>query len=730
MLQWQVAILNKGLTLISRGGLLFLCGTLSLEIFSSVVVAQTIVQHALDVTLSPDQQHLEVRDTITLPKTTSGRTTFHLNSGLRPLVSGAKLKVIQSNVVETLYEIEMLAGQRQITLHYQGKIAYPLAQQAGELRQSQQTLGTISTEGVYLDSASGWFARFDDELLTFTLDVHVPSGWSAVSQGVRLGTKPIRWQERQPQDNIFLIAAPFKEYGQMHAGVALQVFLRDADEQLAQRYLQATGEYLAMFEKLLGPYPYKKFALVENFWETGYGMPSFTLLGAKVIRLPFILHSSYPHELLHNWWGNSVYVDHRLGNWSEGLTAYLSDHLLQEQRGEGGAYRQAMLQKYSDFVNTENDFPLNQFKGRFSPASEAIGYGKTAMLLHSLRLQLGDKVFTESLRAFYKDYRFKRVDFNALRDTFSKISGKDLALQFDEVLTRNGALMLALTKATAQPAGGGYLLEIDVEQTQDAQPYSVNLPIAITLRDRPTAYQISLPLKTKKISLRFPLDSVPLRVDIDPEFDIFRRLDRAEIPAALGRGFGDAQAIFVLPSAAPKATLQAYRQLALEWTDAQHIVLDKDIKGGLPAGRSAWILGWENRYFDAVATAVDQYSATLSRQSGMQIGAQAYTRAGNAVALSTTHRQDAAMTVHFLAAHTAVAIAAMARKLPHYAKYSYVVFSASDMVNAAKGLWPITNSPLSRAVVQADGSIIESPRAALAPRPPLITLSQPITVTH
>ena len=60
----------------------------------------------------------------------------------------------------------------------------------------------------------------------------------------------------------------------------------------------------------IGPYPYDKFALVENFWETGYGMPSFTLLGPEIIRFPFILHSSFPHEILHNWWGNSVFVDY------------------------------------------------------------------------------------------------------------------------------------------------------------------------------------------------------------------------------------------------------------------------------------------------------------------------------------------------------------------------------------------------------------------------------------
>jgi aminopeptidase N len=111
------------------------------------------------------------------------------------------------------------------------------------------------------------------------------------------------------------------------------VFLRQPDEQLAGRYLEATARYLAMYEKLLGPYPYGKFALVENFWETGYGMPSFTLLGPRVLRLPFILHSSYPHEILHNWWGNGVFPDYGQGNWAEGLTAYLADHLLGSSRG-------------------------------------------------------------------------------------------------------------------------------------------------------------------------------------------------------------------------------------------------------------------------------------------------------------------------------------------------------------------------------------------------------------
>ena len=85
-------------------------------------------------------------------------------------------------------------------------------------------------------------------------------------------------------------------------------------------------------------------------------MPSFTLLGEQIIRFPFILESSYPHEILHNWWGNSVYPDYATGNWSEGLTAYLADHLFRAINGTGHEYRKEMLARYKNYVSEASDF--------------------------------------------------------------------------------------------------------------------------------------------------------------------------------------------------------------------------------------------------------------------------------------------------------------------------------------------------------------------------------------
>ena len=123
-------------------------------------------------------------------------------------------------------------------------------------------------------------------------------------------------------------------------------------------------------------------------------------MGSRVIRFPFILHTSYPHEILHNWWGNGVYVNRQGGNWSEGLTAYLSDHLFPDLNGKGDRYRFQELMKYASYVNAKNDFSLSQFKGRTNMASQAIGYGKLVMVLNMLRLELGDKVFLKPCANF------------------------------------------------------------------------------------------------------------------------------------------------------------------------------------------------------------------------------------------------------------------------------------------------------------------------------------------
>ena len=53
-------------------------------------------------------------------------------------------------------------------------------------------------------------------------------------------------------------------------------------------------------------------------------------------------------------------------------------------------------------------------------------------------------------------------------------------------------------------------------------------------------------------------------------------------------------------------------------------------------------------------------------------------------------------------------------KLPHYGKYSWLVFAGDEATNEAKGEWPIGDTPLARDLTPQGRPIKVTPRKPLA----------------
>ena len=517
-------------------------------LFAGLTPAQYI-NHDLEVVLSPDSNYIKVTDVITLPVDSSTqeiRFQLHANLDLTMADSSAGYTLQQvtlsdsdSTAIETAVPVNTYlvrtnnssSGRLSLRLEYQGTIFHPVEQQSKEYaRGFSETPGIIDERGVYLSGSSYWLPKFGDSLVTFNMNVYTPPDWDVVSQGKRTQREGVgvqnlfRWESPQPMDEVYCIAAKFTYYEKSLGDVMAMAYLRTPDPALASKYLETTAQYLEMYNKLLGPYPYTKFALVENFWETGYGMPSFTLLGEKVIRFPFILHSSYPHELLHNWWGNGVFVDYDSGNWCEGLTAYLADHLIKEQRGQGMEYRRSALQAYTDYVNESNDFPLSEFRSRTDAASSAIGYNKAMMLFNMLRQSIGDDIFVKSLQAFYRQNQFKRAGWDDIRQAVASVTGRDFKFGFDQWVQRKGAPQFEISDANVTGSAGNYDLSYTLNQVQEGDSFQVAVPVVVHLSgiEEPFIQRVAMTTKSQTYQMNF--EQEPLLIEVDPEFDVFRRL--------------------------------------------------------------------------------------------------------------------------------------------------------------------------------------------------------------
>ncbi len=698
--------------------------------------AGSTIHHALNVTLDPATSTIVAHDTITLPAALANQPYFDflLHKGLEPQSTTHTITPIAtpSNSIQHHYRVRLTADNRPITLNYSGIIHHPISAQGEQhARGFKETPGLIDPAGVFLAGSTLWYPVAPDQLVNFTLTITTPAGWTAISQGKRNHDKSnklqhtVTWQEEHPQDDIFIIANRYHEYSQPAGTTQAMVFLREADSALAQRYLDTTAQYLAMYNKLIGPYPYQKFAMVENFWDTGYGMPSFTLLGPRIIRFPFILHSSFPHEILHNWWGNGVFVDYAQGNWAEGLTTYLADHLIAEQQGRGISYRRNTLQRYSDFVSEGRDFPLSQFRSRHSSATEAVGYGKTLMLFHMLRQQLGEQNFTRSLAQLYRQQKFKITSFSDVEAVFSHTSGTDLAPFFEQWVTRSGAPRLQLTAATLPRSKEGiFQLNATLTQRQPGTPFQLAIPLMVFLEGQREPHTETVLMNSSQVDISLAFKRRPLRIEVDPMFDLFRRLDDKEIPAALSQGFGAEQVLMLLPSKADKALLNEYRNMANAWARSQpghwQVKLDSDIDA-LPSDRAVWVLGWNNRFSGVILGALKMEGVVFNSDQ-IIIKEQAVPLANHSAVLTARHPQNSATTLVWLATHHAEAVAALARKLPHYRKYSYLVFEGDNGRNIAKGQWRVLNSPMSLNFEYHDkperSGFKLTPAPALIQRPP------------
>lgn len=678
-----------------------------LSVISLSGYAQDHLHHDVRVTLSPSENRVAVSDRITLPGgvASTGQIAFALNAQLTlSSLQGQGYSIVQVDsaaasvaaedgrdvATSTRYRIVFDGAPVPIALDYEGTINSDAQQAGAEYAQSfSSTTGIIAEQGVYLDHGSVWLADFDLGLMSFQMQVQFDASaqhWSAVSQGDAIGQNA--WRSDQAMEEVYLVAADFTTYRSTSEGVELLVYLRAPDPNLATRYLDATARYLALYEPLLGDYPFSKFALVENFWETGYGMPSFTLLGEQIIRFPFILESSYPHEILHNWWGNSVYPDYETGNWSEGLTAYLADHLFQEMNAAGPEYRKDMLGRYRSAVSESADFPLRDFTSRNSAASQAVGYGKTLMLWHMLRIELGDESFLQALRELYEQRQFMRTSYADIEAIFARVSGKDLSAFFAQWVQRTGAPDLAVR--VSQASDGRALLQL--RQTQLAAPYLLRVPVALYYEGEEEAQIVQIEMDAREGSLSVANYAALQGVVVDPYFDVFRRLDVAEMPPTLRQMFGAERIAFIVPEENRQQWLEMAEFFSADPGIDAAIVMAEDFRM-LPADRSVWVLGRDNPARPIVAEALAPYGVRFT-QAGLALLGSELPFSNRSSVLTARHPDDPELTIGWIHADSAQALPGLTEKLPHYGKYSYLSFVGNEPSNDVKGQWESADSPL------------------------------------
>lgn len=655
--------------------------------------------HNLKIEFEPSSSNVKVQDQISIKTIGSNCDiySFYLHIGMkldRKEISPGWTLLNEKSVAGKPH-LQKIIAQKTTRTRCPDELIISLAYSGFLMSPSESVENSSMSDGVVFSSSDFFYPvnTLEKSSVTFDLVVSLPDSWESVSQGMREklkagnGRKVVRWRSALPSEEIFLIANRFTVYEEQYKGMLLYAFLLQDEVNLANKYIQTAKYYIDLYSKLLGPYPYSKFALVENAKQTGYGMPSFTLMGSRIIRFPFILHSSYPHEILHNWWGNGVFADPEDGNWSEGLTAYLADHLILELKGQGSRYRFQEMMKYLSYVNDSNEFPIKDFSHRDGMASQAIGYGKLLMVFHMLRSELGDEVFLWGVKKYYKKFKYRYAGFKEMQSVFESVSAKNLDWFFEQWIQWKGAPQIELVDASYVSVKDRYDLSFEIKQT--APPYKLKLPVAIWKEgsNSPEIHYLLLDQARQKFHLA--ISNRPQAIRIDPYNEIFRKLDPREVPASIGQTFGASDAVIVLPVEEESEILKEYRQFSnfLIERGNSKITIQKKLVNALPTDVSLWVLGKNNEAGKSLIPRLKLLGIDLN-EKGFSFKEGFFSLKEHSFVFTFPRTENVKGTITWLIASSAKSIPGLIRKLPHYGKYGYLVFEGDAPENIAKGAWP------------------------------------------
>ena len=295
------------------------------------------------------------------------------------------------------------------------------------------------------DGVSTWMPANDHptDKAAWTFTLTVPSEHVAVANGELVGTTEVgagapggvstwRWDQAEPMAPYLALLLVGKyelvDAGSTPSGVRLEHAALDGAVDSLDDYTDVTLEQFAYFEGLFGPYPFDRYGLAITDSTPGLAMET---QGRSLFSdadldgsLGFLQHLLLAHELAHQWFGNAVSP----GTWddiwlNEGFATY-AQWLWLDQVGLAslGELASGSLAGLPD-----SGGPVARPDQLFGPVS----YTGGGVVLHALRLEVGDDAFFAGLQRWAAEYRFDVATTDDFRAVMEDVSGADLRSFFE-----------------------------------------------------------------------------------------------------------------------------------------------------------------------------------------------------------------------------------------------------------------------------------------------------------
>jgi aminopeptidase N len=394
------------------------------------------------------------------------------------------------------------------------------------------------------EDARHWFPCDDSPhaKMTTQITARVPCGWFALSNGKLVssetpasGDSVYRYALAEPHSSylVTLVAGEFTVLADTAKlggrDVPLAYVIPKGREADGSRTFCHTARMVEHFSERTGiDFPWESYAqvVVSDFIFGGMENTTATTMYEHILlderaTLDVTSDDLIAHELAHQWFGDFVTCRDWYEGWlNEGFATFF-EHVWREKllgrdeydwgiKGDLETYVAEARTRYRrPIVCQDYDAPLDLFDRHL--------YEKGGVVLHALRLELGDSLFWRGVHDYLAGHARGVVETRDLRLAMEDASGRSLGRAFEQWVSKPGHPELGVTLAWDKG-----VLTLAVQQTQatsDGVPSCFEVPLDIDIVRGPewTVERRTLRLAERQQSFAIPSTARPSFVVVDPD---------------------------------------------------------------------------------------------------------------------------------------------------------------------------------------------------------------------
>lgn len=504
-----------------------------------------VTHYEIEAELDPEVHQLRARAHLTMVADEPLITlVFYLNRNLKiekvSDANGASLSFdqdTQAGTVSTSLPVPVEAGQSaKVILEYVGAFDPALKPTSGP------QLAAISGPGTYLLPDARWFPQSGNlwDRYTMTLSITAPAeqmvlapGQAAPSVEAGKGLNRTVFHNETPTLPGTLVAGRFTRVTST-VGTPITFYLRSVPENEARANSETIADIVSFYSDTFGPLADPTLAVVEtpdDSWDA-YAAPGIVLLPARQWTSP-INPRLLARFISLQWWAartspateDDVFLADGLARYSEAL--YI-------EHTNGAAGLQGVLEDLTvGALVDESASPIANAHRLtpYSPAYNSVVRDKGAMVLHMLRVVVGDEHFFELLHQYAQRFAGHAARLDDFEHLGEEVAGEPLDYFFGEWVRSTGIPSFTIEYVIYRTQKG---FKVAGELKQQLEIFRMPIPVRVETEGPPVTQLVDV----AGTSSSFTIETFgkPTRIEIDPAFQVLKYTPSLLVRVAIARG--------------------------------------------------------------------------------------------------------------------------------------------------------------------------------------------------